>query len=126
MSNEIDPIVDNWYNHLDKGQRFCVVAVNDEDGTAEIQYFDGTVEEIDLDAWPLLDIEPADEPENWSGPLDVAEPDDLGGDVTDTTSEDWAAPLQEIKPDALKTEDDWGDGAPKEEPGDELPEHLID
>lgn len=126
MSNEIDPIVDNWYQHIDKGQRFYVVAVNDDDGTIEIQYFDGTVEEIDKGAWPLLDIEPAEEPENWSGPLDVADPEDLGADVTDTTANDWEEPLQEIKPDALKTEDDWGEGAPKEEPEDVLPEDLID
>ncbi len=126
MSNEIDPIVDNWYHHLDKGQRFYVVDVNEEDGTIEIQYFDGTVEEIDRDAWPLLDIEVSEEPENWSGPLDVAETEDLGADVTDTTDEDWVAPLEEIKPDALKTEDDWGDGKPDEEPEDVLPEDLID
>ena len=118
MANEIDPIVDNWYQHLDKGQRFYVVAVNDDEGLVEFQYFDGTVEEIDLDAWYLLDIEIAEEPENWSGSQDIAEIDDLGTEVTDTTTQDWDAPLQELKTEALKTEDDWGDGRPKEEPSE--------
>lgn len=126
MSNETDPIVDNWYQHLDKGQRFYVVAVNDDEGTIDIQYFDGTLEEIDQDLWPTLDIEPAEEPENWSGSLDVANPDDLGEDVTDTSTADWDAPLQEIKQDALKSGDDWGEGAPREEPDDAAPEGLID
>jgi len=126
MSNEIDPIVDNWYQHLDKGQRFYVVAVNDDDGTIEVQYFDGTVEEIDLDAWPTLDIEPAEEPENWSGSVDVAEPDDLGEDVTDTSQGDWEAPLEELKTGALQTEDDWGEGSPEEESTDTAPKGLID
>lgn len=126
MSNETDPIVDNWYHHLDKGQRFYVVAINDDDGTIELQYFDGTVEEIDRDAWPTLDIETAEEPENWSGSLDVVEPDDLGEDVTDTSRDDWEAPLEEIKSDALKTEDDWGEGTPEEEPNDTAPKGLID
>ncbi|WP_455198264.1 DUF6763 family protein [Kaarinaea lacus] len=29
MSTEVDPIVGNWYQHLDKGQRFLVVAFDD-------------------------------------------------------------------------------------------------
>ena len=118
MTNEVDPIVDNWYQHLDKGQRFYVVAINEDEGLVEIQYFDSTLEEIELDAWPALDIEPAEEPENWSGSLDIAEIDDLGTDVTDTTAADWDAPLQEVRADAVITEDDWGDGRPEEEPSD--------
>jgi len=126
MSNEIDPIVDNWYQHLDKGQRFYVVAINDDEGTIDIQYFDGTLEEIDQDTWRTLDIDPAEEPENWSGSLDVAEQDDLGEDVTDTSQEDWKEPLQEIRKDSLETDDDWGEGGPKEESSDSVPEDLIE
>lgn len=116
MSDDIDPIVDNWYAHLDKGQRFTVVAVNEDEGLVEIQHYDGTLEEIDLDLWYGLEIEPSDEPENWSGSVDIGEVDDLGTEVTDTTSDDWQAPLQEVQEDALLTEDEWGDGRPEEEP----------
>ena len=32
MSTEVDPIVGNWYQHLDKGQRFLVVAFDEKEG----------------------------------------------------------------------------------------------
>ncbi|MGD2073675.1 MAG: hypothetical protein PVI91_07855 [Gammaproteobacteria bacterium] len=97
MPTEADPIVGRWYQHLDKGQEFCVVAVNEDDGLVEIQHFDGDLEEIDSDIWYQLDLEPIEEPENWAGPIDFGEIDDLGTEVTDTTGEDWKAPLQEFR-----------------------------
>jgi len=96
MAADIDPVLESWYRHLDKGQEFCVVAV-DDDGFVEIQYFDGSLEAIDLEAWYELDIETADEPENWSGALDVSETDDLGTEITDTTEADWRAPAEEVR-----------------------------
>ena len=33
------------------GSLFEVVAFDDDDGTIEIQYFDGTVEEMDIEDW---------------------------------------------------------------------------
>jgi hypothetical protein len=96
MTADLDPIPGNWYHHLDKGQEFYVVAVEDEDGIVEIQYFDGNIEAIDRDAWYELEIETAEEPENWAGALDVTETDDLGEEVTDTTSSDWHEPEEEI------------------------------
>ena len=123
MPTEADPIIENWYQHLDKGQKFRVVALSEADGAVELQYFDGDVEEIGLDDWYELDIEPIEAPENWSGPIDVAEIDDLGTEITDTSADDWAAPLQEIAPRQTDTgsaseeaEDDWAEGQPKEEP----------
>jgi hypothetical protein len=116
MSTEADPIVGNWYQHLDKGQTFCVVALNEDDGSVEIQEFDGTTEEIDLDTWYGLDVEPAEEPENWTGSLDIAEVDDLGTEITETSVDDWNDPLKEIKAGSEKIGDDWGEGNPIEEP----------
>ncbi|MDF9392366.1 MULTISPECIES: DUF6763 family protein [Methylococcus] len=112
MNSEADPIVGNWYRHLDKGQSFTVVAIDDDARTVEIQHFDGDLEEIDLDTWYLLPIELIEEPENWSGPLDVAELDDLGGtEITDTCPEDWSEPLEEI----VKQEDRPVEEVPEEE-----------
>jgi hypothetical protein len=120
MNSDADPIIGNWYRHLDKGQSFTVVAVDDDARTVEIQHFDGDLEEIDLDTWYLLPIELIEEPENWSGPLDVAELDDLGGtEITDTRPEDWSEPLEEV----VKQEDRRSQELP-EETGEEeaLPE----
>jgi hypothetical protein len=123
MVTEVDPIIGNWYQHLDKGQRFCVVAVDEESGLIEIQHFDGDLEEIERAIWYQINVEPSEEPENWAGALDVGELDDLGTSVTDTDPGDWSAPLVEIsaqdrdKPKAEEEEpvDDWGEGVGQEE-----------
>jgi hypothetical protein len=89
-----------------------------------MQHFDGDLEEIDRDTWYQLDLEPIEEPENWSGPIDIGEIDDLGTGVTDTTGEDWNAPLQELRatePEDSEEEgeasgDEWGEPPASEEP----------
>lgn len=74
------PSIGDWYRR-EGGDLFEVVAVDDDDGTVEIQYFDGTVEEIDIEDWEAQWedhlIELADPPEDWSGSVDV-EPDQEG------------------------------------------------
>ena len=96
MPNELDPRIDQWYAHQDKGQRFLVVAVDEVDSSVEVQHFDGDLEEFSLDDWRELDIELSEEPENWSGALDIVNRDDLGTEVTDTSKEDWLEPGEEI------------------------------
>lgn len=90
------PIVDNWYYHLDKGQRFHVVAVDEDKGIIETQHIDGDLEEISLDAWYDMDIAPGAAPEDWYGAMDVEEQDDLGTEITDTKMEDFTEELEEI------------------------------
>ena len=124
MSTEIDPVVDNWYTHLDKGQRFIVTAVNEDEGTVEIQHFDGDLEEIEINDWYNMDIEVCEEPENWSGPLDIAEIDDFGTEVTDTSKDVWTEPLQQFRktdteklnPPVEASEDEWAEGFIAEKP----------
>ena len=98
MAIESDPIIGNWYCHLDKGQRFRVVAMDEESQTVEVQYFDGNVDEHELEIWYQLNIEPCEAPENWSGPLDIGNVDDLGTEITDTSRSDWDEPLNEFEP----------------------------
>lgn len=82
MINRLPPRIGNWYSHLDKGDLFQVVALDEASGTIEIQDFDGGLDEVDLEEWCQMAIERAAAPEDWSGPLDDIEPDDLG--YTDT------------------------------------------
>jgi hypothetical protein len=96
MANEFDPVVENWYLHLDKGQRFEVVAVDEERGVVELQHYDGDVEEVSRDEWAEMDIELSEAPQNWSGSVDVVEIDDLGTEVTDTSEDDWSESLGEF------------------------------
>ena len=95
MPTNQKPVVSQWYRHLDKGQQFYVTAFDEEEGTVGIQHFDGDVEEMDLDDWHELNIEPIEPPEDWTGPVDDVERDDLGYSDTDMTREDWDNPLRE-------------------------------
>jgi hypothetical protein len=124
MSNEADPILGCWYRHLDKGQEFCVVALDEQNTSVEIQNFDGDLQEIDMEEWRQMELETIEEPENWSGALDIAELDDFGTEITDTLPNDWNAPAREVhlQDTALgyvpfeEQLDDWGEGTGFEEP----------
>lgn len=98
MSARPAPSVTQWYRHLDKGQEFQVTALDEDAGMVELQHFDGDLEEIELEEWYALELEPIEPPEDWTGPVDNLERDDLGYTETDMTSEDWAEPLREQPP----------------------------
>ena len=96
MQGEIDPIIGNWYRHLDKGQMFQVVQFDDSEGLIELQHFDGDIEEVTLAIWKTLDLELAEAPEDWTGPMNDIERDDLGySSDTRMSRKDWDDPLQE-------------------------------
>ncbi|MFI4869351.1 MAG: DUF6763 family protein [Steroidobacterales bacterium] len=68
------PDIGEWYR-VRGGDLLEVVALDEDDGTIEVQHFDGTVEELDLEDWEAQrasgEIEGADAPEDWSGSVDV-------------------------------------------------------
>lgn len=78
MQDDIEPVVGTWYQRVKAGEIFQVVAVDEESGLIETQHFDGDLEEIDLEAWYAEDLEVAEAPEDWTGPVDDVEKDDLG------------------------------------------------
>ena len=63
MTSEADPIIDEWYHHPEKAQKFKVTALDEHTATVEIQYFDGTIDELDLNTWYKLDMERIEPPE---------------------------------------------------------------
>ena len=119
---ESDPIAGNWYRHVDKGECFQVVDIDEEAGNIEIQYFDGALDTVDLEEWYEMQIEAMEPPEDWTGPVDDIERDDLGYTETDMTSEDWSESTRENvpkPPEAGENEeatDEWGEERhPKEQ-----------
>lgn len=98
MPNELDPLEDQWYTFVDKGQRFYIVAIDEDASTIEVQHFDGDLEEYSFDDWRELGVELSEAPENWDGALDLGELDDLGTEITDTNQEDWSEPQQDFRP----------------------------
>jgi hypothetical protein len=91
--NFVKPIVGQWYRG-NTNELFEVVAIDDGDETIEIQYFDGTVTEVEFDSWneQLLDelIDMADAPEDWSGAVDV-ESEDLDREFEDNVRSAWSS-----------------------------------
>lgn len=86
--SDVDPIIGNWYRNEETGNDFEVVALDEDAQTIEIQYFDGEVEELDLDAWYEMPLDMIEAPEDWSGPFDDADNDELGYDEDELSDED--------------------------------------
>jgi hypothetical protein len=68
------PEIGRWYRKPN-GNLFEVVAVDDKDGSIEMQHFDGTIEGTEPEGWLSMNAEPAAAPEDWSGSVDVNEED---------------------------------------------------
>jgi len=71
------PIIGQWFRRPD-GTLFEVVAVDEDDMTVEIQLFDGTIGEFDIDRWPELLLKEVSAPDDWSGSMDM-DPEDYTG-----------------------------------------------
>ena len=95
MSTEFEPRVGDWYAN-EAGRTFEVVAVDQDEGSVEIQYFDGDVEELDFDTWFDLELKTAAEPNDWTGPFDDLERDDLGEIDRAASPGSWSNPLDEV------------------------------
>jgi hypothetical protein len=76
------PSIGDWFR-VSGGALFEVVALDDDEGTIDIQYFDGTVEEMDREDWQAQweegALESAEAPEDWTGSVDVERADEDGG-----------------------------------------------
>jgi hypothetical protein len=89
------PVVGKWYARPG-GDSFEVVAFDPDDGTIEIQYFDGTIEELDTDEWHEERIDTAEPPEDWTGSVDV-EPEDYENEFdTEPGNGSGASPFEAI------------------------------
>src|SRR5512135_2651112 len=91
---KLAPVIGQWYRRPG-GESFEVVAIDRDDRTIEIQYFDGTVEELEVDEWIEAEIEVTEAPEDWTGSLDV-EPEDTENEFESEpgSSQPWVDPLQ--------------------------------
>ena len=89
--NFIKPIVGQWYRGA-TNELFEVVAIDDEDETIEVQFFDGSITEMEFDSWneQLVDanIEMADAPEDWTGSVDI-DSEDVNLQAEDHARADW-------------------------------------
>jgi len=73
----LSPAIGRWFQRPN-GTLFEVVAIDEEGATVEVQQFDGTIDEFDMEAWPKLLLVEVAAPEDWSGSLDM-DPEDYVG-----------------------------------------------
>jgi len=71
------PAIGSWYRRPN-GIKFEVVAIDEDDGTIEIQQYDGTIDEIEFENWRQLLLVEVSAPEDWAGSVDM-DPEDYVG-----------------------------------------------
>ncbi len=105
--------IGQWYLRWDKGELFQVTGRDDRARTIETQTFDGDLDEVDEAAWSTLPLSMAEPPEDWTGPMDDIETDDLGYSETDMEPADWAEPLEPVR--TAEAEEEWEDTRAEDE-----------
>jgi len=126
MNTEVgDPRIGQWYRHLDKGEIFQVTGVDEASRTIEVQTYGGDLDEIDKEVWYGMPLELAEQPEDWTGPVDDVETDDLGYSDTGSAAGESTAPLESV---AAAAEAEWEDTTDLDElepRGEGLPAEQI-
>jgi hypothetical protein len=88
------PRIGEWYQSAN-GDKFEIVALDEDEATLEIQHYDGAVEEIDFDSWEEMEAFSIEPPEDWSGSLDI-EREDYGVDLELTSPPEHTNPLDDL------------------------------
>jgi hypothetical protein len=94
MNSEYAPKIGDWYKNT-IGDAFEVVAQDDDDDTLELQYYDGTLEELDAETWESMRPEPIEPPEDWIGSMDIS-PEDTHAPEIWSETEDWMSALERM------------------------------
>lgn len=91
------PSVGGWFQDLQSGVIFEVVAVDPIQETIEIQCRDGEVDEFDLDTWNGLTLQSLGEQKDWRDVYEFDREDRLA--LEDIPAlENWSGPLNDIEP----------------------------
>ena len=101
MSRELTPVAGRWYRNLDRDEVFKVVAVDENDEVIEIQLDDGEIEELESAEWFEMDIERAEEPEDW-----LREDGDEDEDEDEESDDDWRDSDDDDEDDDFDDDDD--------------------
>src|SRR4029077_5856763 len=66
VGRDYEPVKGQWYENVEEDETFRVLSVDEDAELVEIEYLDGDIEELDLDAWHEMDLERIAEPEGWA------------------------------------------------------------
>ena len=93
---QYSPVTGAWY-HDESGQLFEIVAVDEYDGTIEVQFQDGAVAEYDLEAWETMEVRPAAPPEDRYAPFDDQDKESRGYGDAPLHPQLWSSPLDDLE-----------------------------
>ena len=88
VSRDYEPVPSQWYENVEEEESFRVLSVDEDSELIEIEYLDGDIEELDLEAWHEMDLERIEEPEGWSE-SDDEDTDEDEDEEDDEDEDDW-------------------------------------
>jgi hypothetical protein len=86
--------IGKWFRTIE-GENLEIVAYDPEEGVIEVQFYDGTVEEYDLEDWQELEAKPIAPPEDWAGSYDMSK-DDYGVDLDKPAGDNHMNPMDTL------------------------------
>jgi hypothetical protein len=91
VGRDYEPVKGQWYENVEEDETFRVLSVDEDAELVEIEYLDGDIEELDLDAWHEMDLERIEEPEGWAAndEDDEDEDEDEDEDLDEDEDDDW-------------------------------------
>ncbi len=100
MRDELEPIVGKWYLDVELDEPFRVAAIDEEREVVQVRYLDGETDEIALEDWSELDLEPAAAPEEEAEAGDDDKPETDWRESDAGEADDWEDEEED-------DEDDW-------------------
>jgi hypothetical protein len=100
VGRDYEPVKGQWYENIEDNDTFRVLTVDEDTELVEIEYLDGDIEEMDLEAWREMDLERIEEPEGWADSDDEEDGDDDDEEEEEEDEDD---------------EDDWDDDEDEDE-----------
>jgi hypothetical protein len=99
-------IIGTWYQDKEQNLWFEVVALDDNEGTVEVQYIDGSISEIDAENWKQLPLVQAAAPEDSDAAYELSNEDRWNEEETLTPMSQYN-PLEFLEPDIFPSIEDF-------------------
>jgi hypothetical protein len=106
VSRDYEPTPGQWYENVEEEEQFRVLSVDEDSELIEIEYLDGDIEEMDVEAWHEMDLDKIAEPEGWSDADDEEEDEEEDDEDEDEDDEDWDEDDDEDDDDLDEDEDE--------------------
>jgi hypothetical protein len=111
VSRDYEPVPGQWYENLEDEDSFRVLTVDEDSELVEIEYLDGNIEEIDLETWHEMDLEPRAVPEGWSESNEEEEEEEEDDDWDEDEDDD----EEDDEDDDDDENDDWDEDEERDE-----------